>query len=311
MKNIRKIISLILIIATVAAFCSLSASADDYGDGVIVEVDASCPEGQTSGAFTESFFIEKKYFAVSYTLCDLPQTAGIWGDNGCCGIQFDDYESASQAYVFICYNGNQGTGVMDFQDKVWFGPWWNPNCPAGAYNVWLNYDPALVCDQDMTIVCYGSFIDGTLTIKTEINGEAVNSWGLEEFSIEGALGYVNAATKVSGIDATFKFVESDSPLTPDVFVNGTSVTPSTNEETENPAGTEAPVTEAPATEAPATEADGEIDNPTETAAVTAYDGEVTEPTIGVKNNTGLVVGIIAAVVVIAAAVIFFVYKKKH
>ncbi len=309
MKNIKKIISLILIIATVAAFCSLSASADDYGDGVIVEVDASCPEGQTSGAFTESFFIEKKYFAVSYTLYGLPQTAGVWGDNGCCGIQFDNYESASQAYVFICYNGNQGTGVMDFQNKVWFGPWWNNSCPAGAYNVWLDYDPAVVCDQDMTIVCYGSFIDDTLTIKTEINGEPVNSWGLEEFSIEGALGYVDAATKVSGLNAKFKFVESDSPLDADVFVNGGKTAPVTTEntETEAPTTTETPVTEAPTT----TDAPAKTDAPAETTVVTENNGKVTEPESNESNNIGLIIGIVAAVVIVAAAVIFFVIKKKR
>ena len=214
----KKIISLILVISMIATFGALSVSADD-----ITTLDASTPseDGSKKENWGEKIYIEKKYFAVSYTIHDLPATAGRGDDNGCCGIQFNDDDTSASAqsshgYAFICYNPNSANGNCDFQNKVWFGPWWDDS-PCGKANKWVDLNADTVVGKDLTVVCYGSFENATLKVKTVINGEAVQSWGADEYTMENATGCVNFATKVTNLSATFKFTESDSPLGADAF----------------------------------------------------------------------------------------------
>ncbi len=209
----KKIISLILVISMIAAFGALTVSADE-----ITTIDASTisEDGSKKENWGEKLYVEKKYFAVSYTIKELPATAGRADDNGCCGIQFNDDNEASHGYVFIGYLPISADNNCKFNNLVWFGPWWDQT-PCGVDNYQVPFDGATVCGKDMTVVCYGTFENGTFKIKTTINGEAVKSWGADEYTIENSTGCINFATKVTNLTATFKFTQSDSPLGADAF----------------------------------------------------------------------------------------------
>ncbi len=209
----KKIISLILVISMIAAFGALTVSADE-----ITTIDASTisEDGSKKELFGEKLYIEKKYFAVSYTIKGLPAAEGRADDNGCCGIQFNDDSDVSHGYVFVFYTPDAANNNSKFGDMVWFGPWWDQT-PCGAANAQIRLDHDSVVGKDLTIVCYGTFENGTLKVKTTINGDAVKSWGADEFTIENSTGRVNFATKVTNLSATFKFTQSDSPLGADAF----------------------------------------------------------------------------------------------
>ncbi len=205
----KKIISLILVISMIAAFGALSVSADQ-----ITTVDASTPSADNSKTekYGEKLYVEKKYFAVSYTVKELPATAGIAADNGCFGITFNEDDANNHGCVYMYYSRD-----LSFGNVVWFGPWWdNTPCSQANNQVPLDQDGVEI-GKDLTVVCYGTFENGTFKVKSAVNGEAIKSWGADEFTIENSTGCINFATKVTNLSATFKFTQSDSPLGADAF----------------------------------------------------------------------------------------------
>ncbi len=216
----KKIISLILVISMIAAFGALSVSADE-----ITTVDASTPSENNTKTekYGERIYVQKKYFAVSYTVKELPAAAGIPDDNGCFGITFNEDDTNNHGCVYMFYNRD-----LSFGNVVWFGPWWDQT-PCARSNAQVSLDQDSVdIGKDLTVVCYGTFENGTFKVKSAVNGEAIQSWGADEFTIENSTGCINFATKVTNFNATFKFTQSDSPLGADAFdAKETPVAPKT------------------------------------------------------------------------------------
>lgn len=148
--------------------------------------------------------VTEKYFAVSYTM-KLDENLGQAGDNGCCGIVLGG--SDGYACLFIPYD-TVVDGVRKCNKQVKFGPWWS-DANGGAYkSIFSIADEAV--GKDATILLLASQEDGKLTIDSlYLNGEKLefNSCTLDNFN--GSVGY---ATKLTGVDATTKFLQSAEAL---------------------------------------------------------------------------------------------------
>ena len=207
----KRVISLILAIVMVALLAPMAISADE-----IKTADASCPEDQAEKGNVSEWKITKKYFAVSYTM-KLDAKAGKTGNNGCNGITLGEGEGSTGAgFIFLPYDG-EADGQKTCNKMLRFGPWWDAANPFGKNNSIIDISGDNLLGKEVTIVAYGSFENGTLKVRTAFNGKEVKSWNADEYTVENFNGNVGYATKLSGLKATVKFVESDKALGKDAF----------------------------------------------------------------------------------------------
>ena len=206
----KRIISLILAIVMVALLAPMVISADE-----IKTVDASCPADANEKVVHGQWTITKKYFAVSYSMNYVAE-AGKKGNNGCNGITLGDNDSTG--CVFIPYGDS---GEKKAPNKiVWFGPWWNGDSPFGVVNNGAEKAQVNIADyvgKDITLLLVGSYENKKLTVKAYLNGNPIKAWKADEYTVDDFNGKIGWATKVSGLKATAKFVESDTALDKTAF----------------------------------------------------------------------------------------------
>ena len=132
-------------------------------------------------------------------------------DNGCNGIILGGADSVG--CVFLPYDGVDGN--QKTANKVLkFGPWWNTDSFGAKRS---DVDASAYVGKDVTILLVGSYENKKLTVKAYLNGTAVKAWGADEFVIENFNGKLGWATKLAGVKATAKFVESDTALDKTAF----------------------------------------------------------------------------------------------
>ena len=206
----KRVISLILAIVMIALLAPMVISADE-----IKTVDASCPEDANEKVVHGQWTITKKYFAVSYSMNYVAE-AGKKGNNGCNGITLGDNDSTG--CVFIPYGDS---GEKKAPNKIiWFGPWWNGSSPFGVVNDGAEKAQVNIADyvgKDITVLLVGSYENKKLTVKAYLNGNQIKAWKADEYAVEDFNGKIGWATKVSGLKATAKFVESDKALDKTAF----------------------------------------------------------------------------------------------
>ena len=206
----KRVISLILAIVMVALLAPMAISADE-----IKTVDATGGEAAASNLSKgDQWTITKKYFAVSYTMNYAAKAGKVDGDtkdNGCNGIILGGADSVG--CVFLPYDGVDGN--QKTANKVLkFGPWWNTDSFGAKRS---DVDASAYVGKDVTILLVGSYENKKLTVKAYLNGTAVKAWGADEFVIENFNGQLGWATKLAGVKATAKFVESDTALDKTAF----------------------------------------------------------------------------------------------
>ncbi|MGM9637620.1 MAG: NPXTG-anchored protein [Eubacteriales bacterium] len=221
----KKIVSTLITAALSAAMCLSMAAMAVSADEIQTETKTGFADESNKWTVTE------KYFAASYTM-KLDENLGQPGDNGCCGIVLGG--SDGYACLFIPYDTVDGAPKCNKQVK--FGPWWS-NSNGGAFQ--KNFDIADdAMGKDATIIVLGSQEDGKLTVDSlYLNGEklAFDSCTIDNFN--GSVGY---ATKLTGVEATAKFLQSAEALDATCFDEKTSEEPETPEVPENPDTPEEP-----------------------------------------------------------------------
>ncbi len=313
----KKIIALILAVCMVSmvAVLALNVQAEDE----IITMDASTPstDGSRKEVWGGNYQVTKKYFAASYSLV-YTATAGIPTDDGTMGISID--ASTNDGFIAIPYWPNSDkVSPRNAAGVVWFGPWWGDG-PYAAKNVQVSLDiiEDLVYGETLEVVVYGSLENGTIKFKTAVNGQDIKSYNADEFSVDNSAGVISYRTRVTGITATFKFTQSDSPLGKDAFEEKAAVTTTaapattTAPATTVPATTAAPVTTAPTTTAPTTtEAAIRPVPDATTAATTEAEVKPAPETSDDAPKTGSTVALVAAIAGISLAGAAIAYKKKH
>ena len=155
--------------------------------------------------------ITKKYFAAAYTIDNFETkggTAGVTGDNGCCGILINGGQTAFGA-IYFPYFGLANTGT------VVFGPWWNYSTENPDLNkmfgAWTAVDiSSLGGSGDVTLLVLGEVDGTTVKFSTYINGNLIQSYGADVATGENFAGTIGWSTKLTGKEATFKFAQRDS-----------------------------------------------------------------------------------------------------
>ena len=206
----KRVISLILAIVMIALLAPMAISADE-----IKTVDATGGEAVASNKSKgDQWTITKKYFAISYTMNYAAKAGKVEGevkDNGCNGIILGGGDGVG--CVFLPYDGVDGN-QKTANKALRFGPWWNTDS-FGADRA--DVDASAYVGKDVTILLVGSYENKKLTVKAYLNGNAVKAWGKDEYTVENFNGQLGWATKLAGVKATAKFVESDKALGKDAF----------------------------------------------------------------------------------------------
>ena len=172
------------------------------------EIQVEKHTGAAQYAELNKWTVTKKYFAVSYTMT-LTEHPGKAGDNGCCGIVLggnDSYEC-----VFIPHDTPKGETDPACNGILKIGPWWTTN-DGGALSIRkeLPLDTASLYGKEVTLIALCSQEDGKLTVDSVyVNGVKQDWAGCTLDNFNGKAGY---ATKLSDVEATAKFVESDEKL---------------------------------------------------------------------------------------------------
>ena len=156
-------------------------------------------------------------------------------------------------------------------------------------------------------VCWGKYLRESIDVEGPMTATSLNTVILRDPATATAP-IATEAPETDPPETEATATEAPATEAPATEAPATEAPATEAPETEAPA-TEAPATEAPATEAPATEAPATEAPATEAPATEAPKAEEPTPEPAEKNNTGLIIAIVA-VVVVGGAVLGIVLGKK-
>lgn len=178
------------------------------------------------------------YFAVMYKMTVTPNTRGIFGDNGCCGIVIGGEDFATAYFAHNETNNRQFDGWLNF------GPHWKTSNAFGK-NCATDISPYISSagDGEVMIIVVGSYLPEKeyadekggekkihtdsyhmiLRLRAYVNGNPVKIWGGEyeayydDTLYGGFNGNIGYATKLHNTLAYARFISSRTQLDSTAF----------------------------------------------------------------------------------------------